>query len=122
MLMLVIIVNILIILMIVHDGQAEKNGLVMVNFFSYFLTCSNHSTLNDVISKRMITIHNDEHDDDDDKYGEEYDDYQCILNGMISKKIITQKVSSCQNQNRNKDLFIAYCMALYAKDVEKTVI
>jgi len=29
---------------------AEKNGLVMVNFFSYFLTCSNHSTLNDVIS------------------------------------------------------------------------
>lgn len=107
MLMLVIIVNILIILMIVHDGQAEKNGLVMVNFFSYFLTCSNHSTLNDVISKRMITIHNDEHDDDDDEYGEEYDDYQCTLNGMISKKIITQKVSSCQNQNRNKDLFIA---------------
>ena len=31
--------------------QAEKNGLVMVNFFSYFLTCSNHSTLNDVISE-----------------------------------------------------------------------
>ena len=122
MLMLVMIVNILIILMIVHDGQAEKNGLVMVNFFSYFLTCSNHSTLNDVISKRMITIHNDEHDDeygdDDDEYGDnedehgdndddKYGDYQCTLNGMISKKIITQKVSSCQNQNRNKDLFIA---------------
>ena len=31
--------------------QAEKRGLVMVNFFSYFLTCSNHSTLNDVVSK-----------------------------------------------------------------------
>ncbi|XP_023321043.1 dipeptidase 1 isoform X2 [Eurytemora carolleeae] len=29
---------------------AERRGLVMVNFFSYFLTCSNHSTLNDVIS------------------------------------------------------------------------
>jgi len=28
---------------------AERKGLVMVNFFSYFLTCSNHSTLNDVI-------------------------------------------------------------------------
>ena len=107
MLRLVMIVNILIILMIDHDGQAEKNGLVMVNFFSYFLTCSNHSTLNDVISKRMIIIHNYEHDDDDDKYGEKYGDYQCTLNGMISKKIITQKVSSCQNQNRNKDLFIA---------------
>ena len=31
--------------------QAEKKGLVMVNFFSYFLTCSNHSTLNDVIGQ-----------------------------------------------------------------------
>jgi membrane dipeptidase len=29
---------------------AEKRGLVMVNFFSYFLTCSNHSTLNDVVN------------------------------------------------------------------------
>merc|ERR1719189_8801 len=29
---------------------AEKKGLVMVNFFSYFLTCSNHSTLNDVVN------------------------------------------------------------------------
>jgi len=28
---------------------AEKKGLVMVNFFSYFITCSNHSTVNDVI-------------------------------------------------------------------------
>ena len=36
--------------------QAEKNGLVMVNFFSYFLTCSNHSTLNDVISKTRIVV------------------------------------------------------------------
>ena len=54
--------------MIVHDGQAEKNGLVMVNFFSYFLTCSNHSTLNDVISKRMITIHKD---GDDGEYGDD---------------------------------------------------
>ena len=26
----------------------------MVNFFSYFLTCSNHSTLNDVVSKYKI--------------------------------------------------------------------
>ena len=55
----------------------------MVNFFSYFLTCSNHSTLNDVISKRMITIHKDGDDDDDGKYGEEYDDYQCTPNGLI---------------------------------------
>ena len=31
--------------------QAERKGLVMVNFFSYFLTCSNHSTLNDVIGE-----------------------------------------------------------------------
>nr|XP_040582175.1 uncharacterized protein LOC121130504 [Lepeophtheirus salmonis] len=29
---------------------AEKKGLVMVNFFSYFLTCSNHSTVKDVIA------------------------------------------------------------------------
>jgi len=29
---------------------AEKRGLVMINFFSYFLTCSNHSTLNDVVN------------------------------------------------------------------------
>ena len=32
--------------------QAQKNGLVMVNFFSYFLTCSNRSTINDVVGKR----------------------------------------------------------------------
>ena len=31
--------------------QKEKKGLVMINFFSYFLTCSNHSTVNDVIGK-----------------------------------------------------------------------
>lgn len=31
--------------------QAEKKGLVMINFFSHFLTCSNHSTVNDVIGK-----------------------------------------------------------------------
>ena len=29
--------------------QAKKKGLVMVNFFSYFLTCSNTSTVNDVV-------------------------------------------------------------------------
>ncbi|XP_059089019.1 uncharacterized protein LOC131885096 isoform X2 [Tigriopus californicus] len=29
---------------------ADKKGLVMVNFFSYFLTCNNHSTMNDVIA------------------------------------------------------------------------
>ena len=38
-----------------NDGsfvfQAEKKGLVMVNFFSYFLTCTNHSTVNDVIGE-----------------------------------------------------------------------
>jgi hypothetical protein len=34
--------------------QAEKKGLVMVNFFSYFLTCTNHSTINDVIGKKKI--------------------------------------------------------------------
>ena len=33
--------------------QAEKKGLVMVNFFSYFLTCSNHSTIRDVIGKEI---------------------------------------------------------------------
>ena len=31
--------------------KAKKKGLVMVNFFSYFITCSNHSTINDVIGK-----------------------------------------------------------------------
>ena len=36
--------------------QAQKGGLVMINFFSYFLTCSNHSTVNDVIGKRQNTI------------------------------------------------------------------
>jgi hypothetical protein len=34
--------------------QAERKGLVMVNFFSYFLTCSNHSTLNDVIGESSL--------------------------------------------------------------------
>ena len=28
----------------------------MVNFFSYFLTCSNHSTLNDVVSKYLLVF------------------------------------------------------------------
>ena len=37
--------------------QAEKRGLVMVNFFSYFLTCSNHSTLNDVVSKYLLVFY-----------------------------------------------------------------
>ena len=31
--------------------QAKKRGLVMINFFSYFLTCSNSSTINDVVGK-----------------------------------------------------------------------
>jgi len=35
----------------VPSAQAEKKGLVMVNFFSYFLTCANHSTLNDVVGE-----------------------------------------------------------------------
>ena len=35
----------------IFSFQAEKKGLVMVNFFSYFLTCSNHSTIKDVIGK-----------------------------------------------------------------------
>ena len=36
--------------------QREKKGLVMVNFFSNFLTCTNHSTLNDVIGERAIEL------------------------------------------------------------------
>ena len=36
--------------------QAEKKGLVMVNFFSYFLTCSNHSTMNDVIGTYTFNV------------------------------------------------------------------
>ena len=30
--------------------MAKKGGLVMVNFFSYFLTCSNTSNINDVVT------------------------------------------------------------------------
>ena len=29
--------------------QAKKRGMVMVNFFSYYLTCTNHSTIHDVV-------------------------------------------------------------------------
>jgi len=31
--------------------QARKKGLVMVNFFSYFLTCSNESTIHNVVGE-----------------------------------------------------------------------
>ena len=31
--------------------QAAKKGLVMINFFSYFITCSNVSSITDVIGK-----------------------------------------------------------------------
>ncbi len=38
--------------------QARKKGLVMVNFFSYFLTCSNYSTIHNVVGKRKEkTLH-----------------------------------------------------------------
>ena len=35
--------------------QAKKNGVVMVNFFSYFLTCSNTSTVNDVVGNYVTS-------------------------------------------------------------------
>ena len=31
--------------------QAAKKGLVMINFFSYFITCSNVSSITDVIGE-----------------------------------------------------------------------
>ena len=34
--------------------QAKNKGLVMVNFFSYFLTCSNTSTVHDVVGKYFL--------------------------------------------------------------------
>jgi hypothetical protein len=36
--------------------QAKKNGLVMVNFFSYFLTCSNKSSINDVVGELNLVL------------------------------------------------------------------
>ena len=32
--------------------QAAKKGLVMINFFSYFITCSNVSSITDVIGEQ----------------------------------------------------------------------
>ena len=36
--------------------QAAKKGLVMINFFSYFITCSNVSSLNDVIGRQATIL------------------------------------------------------------------
>ena len=36
--------------------QAAKGGLVMINFFSYFITCSNLSSITDVIGKQNLDI------------------------------------------------------------------
>ena len=40
--------------------QAAKRGLVMINFFSYFITCSNASTITDVIGE-ISFLHNIQH-------------------------------------------------------------
>ena len=34
--------------------QAKKRGMVMVNFFSYYLTCTNHSTIHDVVGMNWL--------------------------------------------------------------------
>ena len=39
--------------------QAAKKGLVMINFFSYFITCSNVSSLNDVIGRQATILWNE---------------------------------------------------------------
>ena len=36
--------------------QAKNKGLVMVNFFSYFLTCSNKSSVNDVVGRLCTSL------------------------------------------------------------------
>jgi len=41
---------------------AAKGGLVMINFFSYFITCSNLSSITDVIGKKYLTKTNDNPD------------------------------------------------------------
>ena len=40
--------------------QAAKNGLVMINFFSYFITCSNVSSINDAIDSPRILVRDDQ--------------------------------------------------------------
>ena len=37
--------------------QAKNKGLVMVNFFSYFLTCSNKSSVNDVVGRLCVLLY-----------------------------------------------------------------
>ena len=38
--------------------QAEKGGLVMINFFSYFISCSNSSSIADVIGQSSVISQN----------------------------------------------------------------
>ena len=40
--------------LIISAFQASKGGLVMINFFSYFITCKNVSTMSDVIGKNIF--------------------------------------------------------------------